>query len=53
MRRSGAALAYGRWAIRPLVQAWHTEGALLKKASVTAYGLQSVQGQRRQTCAGP
>jgi hypothetical protein len=23
VRRSGAALAYGRWAIQPLVQAWH------------------------------
>src|SRR4029434_4713737 len=23
VRRSGAALAYGRWAIEPLVQAWH------------------------------
>jgi hypothetical protein len=23
VRRSGAALAYGRWAIQPLIQAWH------------------------------
>src|SRR3989454_7696235 len=23
VRRAGAALAYGRWAIQPLVQAWH------------------------------
>ena len=23
VRRSGAALAYGRWAIQPLVRAWH------------------------------
>jgi hypothetical protein len=23
VRRSGAALAYGRWALKPLVRAWH------------------------------
>src|SRR5918912_3023422 len=26
VRRSGAALAYGRWAIQPLVRAWHPVG---------------------------
>jgi hypothetical protein len=26
VRRSGAALAYGRWAIQPLVKAWHQVG---------------------------
>ena len=26
VRRSGAALAYGRWAIQPLVPAWHQGG---------------------------
>src|SRR5215468_8166459 len=54
VRRSGAALAYGRWAIQPLLRADFAEvpvpeDRLRKKASVTVHLPKGVQGHRRQS----